>query len=96
MIAGYYFDSKFTGHGFLRDPNGEITVFDAPGAGGALPNQFQGTIAVSINDCGDITGFFIDRNLSGHGFIRWSDGRFTEFDVDPELGSETAAELVFH
>ena len=37
-ITGYYVDSAFVSHGFLRDKNGVITTFDAPGAGtGARP-----------------------------------------------------------
>ena len=32
-ITGYYVDSAFVSHGFLRDKNGVITTFDAPGAG---------------------------------------------------------------
>src|ERR1043166_3634106 len=32
-ITGYYVDSAFVRHGFLRDRNGVITTFDAPGAG---------------------------------------------------------------
>jgi hypothetical protein len=30
-ITGYYVDSAFVKHGFLRDKNGVITTFDAPG-----------------------------------------------------------------
>ena len=88
-ITGYYYDSKFIARGFLRDPNGTITVFDAPGAGDT-PYQ-QGTFPVGINDRGVVIGFFVDKQLSTHGFIRWPDGKFTVFDVAPELGGETAA-----
>jgi hypothetical protein len=38
---------------------GRIATFDAPGAG-------QGTFPININDCGDIIGFFIDCQSSGH------------------------------
>src|SRR4029077_15774894 len=33
VITGYYVDSAFVKHGFVRDRNGVITTFDAPGAG---------------------------------------------------------------
>src|SRR5215475_15773110 len=32
-ITGYYVDSAFVNHGFVRDANGAITTFDVPGAG---------------------------------------------------------------
>jgi hypothetical protein len=31
-IAGYYTDANDVNHGFVRDPHGIITTFDAPGA----------------------------------------------------------------
>ncbi|PYT26012.1 MAG: hypothetical protein DMG58_23295 [Acidobacteria bacterium] len=55
-----------------------FTTFDAPGAGA---NQNQGTAPVAINPAGAITGYYIDANWGGHGFLRAPDGTFTTFDV---------------
>src|SRR6202040_3372930 len=68
-IAGNYFGPTGpTAHGFVRDKDGTITSFDAPGAG---PN---GTIVASINPSGEITGNFFDVNRTSHGFLRDRDG----------------------
>src|SRR4029453_9026399 len=45
-IAGHYIDSGGVGHGFLRDENGAITTFDAPGAG---TGPGQGTFSFAIS-----------------------------------------------
>ena len=93
MITGYYRDSNYVDHGFVRATNGTITTVDAPGAG-SKPGQvkgiqFQGTIAVSVNTGGVITGSFADANFANHGFIRAADGTFTEFDVPGAGGAGT-------
>jgi len=69
-ITGYDNDGQSINHGFLRDGNGTITKFDAPGAGTA-PNQ--GTVAVAINPEGAITGFYYDASDVSHGFVREGD-----------------------
>jgi hypothetical protein len=70
-------------------PTEGFTAFDAPGARGAV---FGNTVPVSINDRGVIAGYFIVGEESArHGFIRWPDGKFTDFDVASQLGSETEA-----
>ena len=59
--------------GFLRDRGGNLTIFDAP-------NSSQ-TIALSINDSGDVTGYLYDVNLHRtRGFVRNRDGTVTVFD----------------
>jgi hypothetical protein len=52
-ITGYYIDSKFAYHGFVRTPSGTITTFDAPGAGKEI---YDGTFPFSINAAGEIAG----------------------------------------
>ena len=85
-IAGYYFGPTGpTAHGFVRDKDGTITSFDAPGAG---PN---GTIVVGINPSGEITGYFFDANYAvnhtTHGFVRDRDGTIVSFDA-PNAGTD--------
>jgi hypothetical protein len=77
-IAGWYTDSAFAVHGFLRYRDGAITTFDAPGAGtGAL----QGTYPFAISPVGEITGFYFDSTNAVHGFLRDEEGVITTFDL---------------
>lgn len=85
MITGDYWVcapdfSSCTIHGFVRAANGTITAFDVPGAG-ADGNSFQGTFPQSINDLGEVTGFYADSNDVFHGFVRAPNGSTTTFDV---------------
>ena len=80
VITGDYYDSNNVSHGFVRTPNGEITTFDAPGAG-STPGLGLGTFPESITWAGAITGYYTDANDAAHGFLRDSKGDFTEFDV---------------
>jgi hypothetical protein len=85
VIVGYYTDANIVPHGFLRDVDGKITSFDAPGAGlGA--NLNQGTVAYSINDWDAIAGQFQDASYVFHGFVRYPDGAFATFDA-PSAGT---------
>jgi hypothetical protein len=53
-----------------------ITTFDYPGAG-------NNTLPQKINERGDIVGEFIDPNGVTRGFVRFSDGSFSDPIVDP-------------
>src|SRR4029450_7573910 len=53
-----------------------ITTFDYPGAG-------NNTLPQKINERGDIVGEFIDSNGVTRGFVRFSDGSFSDPIVDP-------------
>lgn len=72
-ITGYYYDTNFVAHGFVRTADGTITTFDPPGS--------VYTLAHAINPAGVITGDWYDANSVDHGFVRASDGTFTTFDV---------------
>jgi hypothetical protein len=77
-ITGTYYDANNMAHGFLRDSNGTMITFDAPGAG--TTGDFPGTYAVGINPKGASLGIYTDANNSTHGLLRASDGIFTTFD----------------
>jgi hypothetical protein len=77
-IAGHYVDSGGVSHGFLRDENGVITTFDAPGAG---TGNGQGTFSFAISQGGQITGFYFDGTNANHGFLRHENGVITTVDV---------------
>jgi uncharacterized membrane protein len=72
-----------TFHAFLLD-GGEFTTIDPPGATGAL------TFATSINDHGQIVGYYLDACGTLHGFLRDKKGVFTTIDhPDGPLGTAT-------
>jgi hypothetical protein len=77
-VVGFYTDVNLVPHAFLRTPKGVIISFDAPGAD-LTQGADHGTVAYSINDCGDIDGQLQDENGLFHGFIRYRDGSFTTF-----------------
>jgi hypothetical protein len=82
-VAGWEGDGNGVFHGFVRTPDGKITVFDAPGAGTA---SNQGTTAYAINDQGSVTGSYLDAGNVYHGFVRSADGNVLSFD-SPEAGT---------
>jgi hypothetical protein len=92
-VTGTYLDAKGVAHGFLREANGTILTFSAPGAGTAAgPNKnydfspyFQGTIPVGINTAKEIAGTYIDGNYNYHGFVRAANGQITPFDVTGDI-----------
>ena len=55
----------------------KIIKFDAPGAG---TGSGEGTLPISINPAGKITGLTRDANLVRHGFLRDNHGKVTVFD----------------
>ena len=79
-VTGYYLDADNVYHGFLRNPDGKFTTFEAPGAD-TQAGDFNGTLPNAINDAGAITGVYYDANNEGHGFLRSPEGKFTTFDV---------------
>jgi uncharacterized membrane protein len=82
-ITGYYIDTNFVYHGFLRAPDGTFTTFDGPGS------VIQIT-PLAINPAGEITGWYLTVNFEGHGFLRAPDGTFTTFDAPGGVGGTTA------
>ncbi len=55
-----------------------IVTFDAPGAGASAG---QGTTPQSINDAGEITGYYKDSTSVLHGFVRHKNGAFDTFEA---------------
>ena len=66
-ITGFENDGYSVNHGFVRTRDGNIALFDAPGAG---TTHLQGTVPLAINAGRVITGFYTDSNGTGHGFLR--------------------------
>jgi uncharacterized membrane protein len=63
----------------VRDRDGTLTSFDAPGS--------VGTSANAINPEGAIAGAYQDASLALHGFVRARDGTFTSFDAPGSAGT---------
>jgi len=77
-VVGYFKDaSSGVTRGFVREPKGEITVFDASKT--ALE-----TMPAAINESGDVAGFFFDPTTGIHSFLRNAQGNITVFEV-PQL-----------
>jgi hypothetical protein len=64
-ITGSFNDCAGDDHGFLRAPDGTLTVFDVPNN----PVSYQGTVPLGITPAGVIMGFYRDPNLVFHGFL---------------------------
>jgi len=79
-IVGSYVDQFFNNHGYLLSPNGNLTFFDVPNATSTSPT--------SVNDSGNIAGFFYDGSENGkyRVFLRSTSGTFATFDT-PQPGS---------
>jgi hypothetical protein len=84
-IAGFYLDGNDVYHGFLRNPDGDFSTFEAPGASMAA-GSYHGTLSESINDSDQVTGYYIDASNVNHGFLRNPDGAFAAFEA-PNAGT---------
>lgn len=87
-ITGYYWDANYVAHGFVRNADGKITSFDAPGAG-TVANDYNGTFAAGINQFGVVAGYINDANDVSYGFIRTPDGKF-KFFSEPNADTNPA------
>ena len=89
VIVGSYADNSgdFVQHGYIRSLHGELTTFEAPGAGTGL-NEGTGCpgCMLGFNQFGVIAGTYSDANRTQHGFVRTPEGKFTSFDA-PGAGS---------
>ena len=92
-VAGTYADSNNAYHGFVRSAAGTITTFDDPNAPTATSSR--GTFPMSINDAGQIVGFYTTGNYATtslyRGFLYSVAGNaFTELD-EPNAGTGNSA-----
>jgi len=77
-IVGDYYNGGY--HGFLYS-DGKYTTLDDPLAPINNPHTTGGTLALGINDKGQIVGYYKDSSGTSHGFL-YSGGTYTTFD-DP-------------
>jgi hypothetical protein len=83
QVAGYYLDASGIDYGFLRNPDGTILTFAAPGSG---TGTFDGTYVRAMNDLGQIAGYTILNSGAYHAFVRDRAGNFTVFNA-PNAGT---------
>ena len=88
QIAGWYSDGT-SFHSFVYD-HGTFTAIDDPSAGNnsSGTNRYEGTYAKSINNKGEVVGYYIDAAGVWHGFLD-NNGIFT--NIDAELGATNVA-----
>ncbi len=70
-MTGYSVDTNNELHGYVRDHDGHITIFQAPGAGSGAG---LGTLATGIDPARSITGEYFDASNVSHGFVRGAYG----------------------
>ena len=70
-------------HGFVRQTNGCLTIFDVPGSISTQPT--------AMNRHGEITGFYQDANNTYHGFVRYGSEAISSFDVPNATNTYPAA-----
>jgi hypothetical protein len=73
-VAGYYVDTNNISHGLLRTASGEMTTFDAPGAGK------QSTFNPNINNSGTVAGVYWRSDGTQRGYLRTASGVITTVD----------------
>lgn len=84
VIAGLYQGGDLVAHGFIRTPDGKITMFDDPAAG---TGQNQGTWPYWINDLGAVSGAVTDSSGGSHAFVRSATGKYSNFDFPGETST---------
>ncbi len=82
-IAGNYYDARTNvQYGYVRWPDGQFTVFAAPGAGTVA---YAGTQVNAVNLEGATTGDILDDNFEYHSFVRAADGTALTYDVPGQI-----------
>ena len=79
QIVGNFLDSNFATHGFLRNTDGTMTPFDAPGAA-------FGTLPILITPQGSVLGIYFDAGFNMQIFQRAKDGVITTLQI-PDPGA---------
>jgi hypothetical protein len=86
QVVGQTLDAAGQTIGFLRDPDGKLTIID-------LPGRAEVGEVLALNDRGQVAGLWEDRAETPtvepgthHGFV-WDRGRLAKFDVPGSLGT---------
>jgi hypothetical protein len=88
FAAGFYQDTNSGDHGFVRDPKGNISTVDVPGAS---TTANKGTFVEGINNFGLVSGHFYDNSGNEHGFVGVPNGSSWEFfQIDVPGATQTS------
>lgn len=82
VVVGVYTTAAQDNRGYLRLADGTLALFDPPGS--------QLTQPLSLNNNGDVVGYFYD-GTTYHGFLRTADGTVTTIDPSGATLSEATA-----
>jgi hypothetical protein len=80
-IVGWYVDSSYNPHGFIRQPNGKLIYPIDPA--GSIQTELYG-----VNDQGVVVGTFEDENGLFHGLVMQRDGQITQLDVSDAFDTD--------
>jgi hypothetical protein len=72
ILVGSYFDGNYASHGFLRLPDGTLSILDVPAAGvGFHQGTYVSSVGPSVSESPsvEITGYYVDGNGFAHGFL---------------------------
>lgn len=87
VIFGSFQDKNGRSHGFIREPDGTITSFDATGATNTYP--------MAMNDQGVIVGYMhLSGQIAERAFIRSADGSFSGLYPNTELFDVDDREII--
>jgi probable HAF family extracellular repeat protein len=84
-VAGFFYDSVNTTHGFLYRPGIGYTIIDPPGS--------TFTTADGINDAGQVVGYYTDGAGKYHGFV-YTNGSYATLDPPGATGALTLANAI--
>jgi uncharacterized membrane protein len=91
LIAGYYSDANSVSHGFVRNRDGKITTFDGPDQSMSAYHGVLLNTCGSLNDVGEVVGYYLGVDGVYHSFLRAADGHITSFEVPGSQGTFAAA-----
>lgn len=86
VAVGGYVDSLGVYHGWIRQADGSVQTYNAPGASIRTGSVFcygtnGGTVLTGINNVGAMAGLYVDTTYKLHGFTVSTDGGFQPVDV---------------
>lgn len=91
VTTGYYYDSNYVAHSYIRAANGTFTEFEVPGAG---TTSYTGAWPVEVDNGGDVIGYFYDSSFGYHSYFRLANGAFTEIAPPAGISGEMIADWV--
>src|SRR5262249_21733486 len=89
IATGYYSVDEGNHPGFIRETNGKLDIFHAPG-------DDNGTYPNAMTNKGVIAGTYYDFYSTAHGFVRHSGGNIAVFDVTGDTYGTNVLDINTH